>query len=129
MELYISFMSSRLFRVSIFLRMISAPVSSLPPYSSQFSSWQCNLSHTLCTILLAVKLETTRKPAKPSTNHPNDPQTSKTTQTPAKYRTNPPLISEKISSFFPWRHLLWQQHFPCPSCPRREMGAFFWCSS
>ena len=72
---------------------------------------------------------TIHKPSKRPTNQQNHPKTSKTTQKPAKHRTNPPLISQKISSFFSWKHLLRQQHFPCPSCPRREMGAFFWCSS
>ena len=41
--------------------------------------------------MLAVKLETTHKPAKVSTNHP---KTSQTTHKPAKYRTNHPKTSQ-----------------------------------
>ena len=69
-----------------------------------------------------MKLETTRNPAKPPTNHP---QTSKTTLKPVKYQTNHPLISQKLHRFFPEDIFYQPQHFPCPSRARREVGAFF----
>ena len=61
--------------------------------------------------LLAVKLETTHKPVKPATNHPNHPQTShklakpptnhpKTSQTthkPVTYVTNHPKTSQLLA--------------------------------
>ena len=60
--------------------------------------------HMICSLpkysklLLAVKLETTQKSAKPPTNHP---QTSQTTLKPPKYQTNHQLISQKLHSYFP----------------------------
>ena len=92
--------------------------------------------------MLAVKLETTHKPAKSPTNHLNYPQTSQTThklakpctnhpqtrQTtlkPAKYQRNHPVIGQKSHCFLTEDIFYEPQHFPCPSHARREMDAFF----
>ena len=54
------------------------------------------------SLSLAVKLETTHKPAKPSTNHPQTSHTNpQTTHKPAKHRTNHPLTIQKSHPSFP----------------------------
>ena len=47
--------------------------------------------------VLAVKLETIHKPVKPPNSQPNHPQTSQTTQQPAKLVTNHPQTSHKLA--------------------------------
>ena len=97
---------------------------------------------------LAVKLETTHKPAKPPTNQPNHPQntlkpakpptkhpqTSQTTHKIAKNWMNHPLINQKSHLFFPktfimirykfrtqqLQHLL--PHKIRPFCSSRTLG-------
>ena len=59
--------------------------------------------------MLAVKLETTNKPAKPPKNHPE------TSQIPNKSPTNQP----KITLFFSWRHFVWTATFSLP-IPREK---------
>ena len=56
-------------------------------------------------LLLAVKLETTHKPA--------------------KYQTNYLIISQKPNRYFPEYIFYEPQHFPCPSRAKREIDAFF----
>ena len=46
---------------------------------------------------LVVKLETTRKPVKPSTIHSNHPQTSETTNKPSINQPNHPQITHKLA--------------------------------
>ena len=58
----------------------------------------------------------------------NHPQTIQTTYKPVKYRTNHPQISQKLHSFFPGDIFYEPQLFLCSSHARREMRAFFWCS-
>ena len=68
------------------------------------------------TVMLAVKLETTHKPSKPPTNHPNHPQTNQITHISATSPTDhpqtsqmldkPPTNQPKITSVFPWSHFL-----------------------
>ena len=82
---------------------------------------QLTLQKLLVMITLAVKLETTCKPTKPPTNHS---QTSQTTCKPAKYKTNHLLINQKLHRYFPEDIFNEQQHFPCPSCAKREIDAF-----
>ena len=73
---------------------------------------------------LAVKLETSYKPVKPYSNHPNYPQTNQTTHKPLTNQPNHPQTSQipnksstdqsKIALFFPWKHFLWSATFSLP---------------
>ena len=86
--------------------------------------WYFFLVETWYFYPLAVNFETTHKPSKLPTNQSNYPQTIQTTLKPAKYQTNHSLISQKSHLFFPEDIFYQPQHFPCPSCMRREIGAF-----
>ena len=81
---------------------------------------------------LVVKLETTHKPAKPLTNHPqtsqitqklptNLPNYPQNSQIPNKLPTNQP----KIALFFPWRHFLWTATFSLPIPCKKRNGCIF----
>ena len=74
--------------------------------------------------MLAVNFETTHKPAKPPTNHPQ------TTDKPPRHQSNHPQITHKPATnqpkiAFHEDNSYEPQLFPCPSCTKREMGAFF----
>ena len=75
---------------------------------------------------LAVKLETTHKPAKPPTNQLNHLHTTQTALKPAKYQTNHLLICQKMAFLFPRRRFFMNRNiFPWPSHAKRETDAFF----
>ena len=95
-------------------------------FSYHFEIW----TYVTC-IALAVKLETTHKPAQLSTNHPNQPKQPQTTCKPAKpprYKSNTKqqrLISQKSHLFFPWRHFLWTTTFSLPILCKKRNGCIF----
>ena len=66
--------------------------------------------------------QTTNKPAKPPTSHP---QTSQTTHKPAKYQTNHLLISQKSHRYFREDISYEPQHFLCLSRAIRDIDSLF----
>ena len=64
-----------------------------------FWNHAANLQESTHVEALAVKLEITHKPAKPPTNHPIYPQTSRTTQKPPTIHPNHPQTTLKPTKY------------------------------
>ena len=103
-------------------------------------SWWCKKNNPkLGNKTLTVKLETTLKPAKPPTNHPNYQKTKQTTHKPPTNQPNHPQTNQipsksptnhpKSHHFFTEDIFYEPQHFPWPSHARRVVGGFFYVSA